>query len=138
MKLGTIFLIGCFFLFACGGAFRVAQPVDAYEYGDQDKSCDVLKKDIEICKKQYDQLVADRNEKIAANAILGVTGALLFFPLLFIIDASDVDVIEINAQQKRYASLAKICQNKNCNFEIETLDQINSMTKVSSIKTEPN
>ena len=99
-KSGIILLIGCFFLSACGGAFRVAEPVDAYQYGDQDKPCAILQLDLEDSKEKYDKLVANRNSKIASNAVLGATGALLFFPLLFIIDASDVDVIEIYAQQE--------------------------------------
>ena len=138
MKLGVIFLIGCFFLSACGGAFRVADPVSSYEYGDENKSCRILQYDLERCKEKYDELVDQRNGKIAANAVLGVTGALLFFPLLFVIDASDVDMIEINAQQKRYASLTKICKDKNCDFEIEELPEINSMTESHPARTEPN
>ncbi len=105
----------------CGGMARQADPVPAYEYGDSGKNCAVLQTDLENCKTEIARLNDRRNGKIGANAAIGIVSAVIFWPGLFLMDFSDVDVDEIEAQRQRYKSLALICREKNCDFEITEL-----------------
>ena len=134
MKKLVSILFMALFILNCGGVFRTPAPVTPYQYGDEDKSCKALQHELEACKEEHEQLKERRNGKIAANAALGITGAILFFPLLFAMDISDVDVIEIKAQEKRYTSLSKISIDKNCDIEITPLEIINIETKSDSAK----
>jgi len=129
-KLIGITLFICFLTSACGGAFRVADPVDSYQHGDDTKSCESLRKELKDCKKQYERLAKQREEKIAVNVVLGA-GSLFFLPLMLLMDASDVDMVEINAQKKRYMSLTEICTDKQCGFSIEKLPEISASTNQS-------
>ena len=106
----------------CGGMMRKADPVTAYEYGDSSKSCDALKSDLDQCTSEIDRIKARQNTKIGMNVAVGVASAILFWPALFVMDFSDVDAKEIEAQQQRYQSITLICKEKDCGFEIAELE----------------
>ena len=133
-KLFVFIAIAMFLITGCAGVMRTPNPVEAYQYGDEKKSCEALKIELEACRDKLTKLNQRRNTKIATNAALGVTGAIIFFPFLFLMDVSDVDVVEITAQQNRYKSLSKICVDKECDFEIEPIKELQTYTATA----EPN
>jgi len=108
-------------LLGCGGLSRSADPVAVYQYGDEDKSCEVLQGDLQRSLSRLEVLRQRRTTKIAANAMLTGTGVLLFPPLLLGLDLSDVDLTNIKAEHKRYNALAQFARNKKCGFDIEPL-----------------
>ena len=117
----TLLTVIIIILTGCGGAFRVADPVASYQYGDEGRTCPELKLELKACRERLRDLDKQRNEKIAANAIVGVVGAVFFWPALLFIDASDVDAIEIQAQRDRYATLAQICLERGCGYVVAPL-----------------
>ena len=109
-----------FFFTGCAGNFKKVEPIDAYQYGDDQKTCKQLQVDLMACKQKYEQLQSARKVKIASNVIMAGT-ALIFLPALLFMDVSDKDVRNIEVQQTRYEMLSRICIDKNCEFEIPTL-----------------
>lgn len=104
----------------CAGSFKKVNAIDAYQYGDDKKSCKELQNDLSACKTEYERLQTVRKHKIAGNVIM-VGTSLIFWPALLFIDVSDKDVRNIEAQQTRYQMLSRICIDKNCKFEIPAL-----------------
>lgn len=123
----TLILI-LFLATSCAGVLRSADPVDPYEYGDEQKTCEELKVELDLSKERLEKLDNLRNAKIVKNAVFGTTGALLFFPLLFLMDVSDVDVINIRAEESRYESLSEITGHKSCDFEVEPIEKLETYT----------
>jgi len=121
MKLTVFIFMTLFLLSGCGGMARTPDPVDTYQYGDESKTCEQLRTDLDTALLSLVDLKKRRKTKIAANLMLTGTGLLLFPPLLLGLDLSDTDKIEINAQRKRYALLGKIATDKGCGFKIEAL-----------------
>jgi hypothetical protein len=97
-------------LAACAG--RPAKPVMVYQEGDEQHSCDVLERELELIEEEIAALIpeADKTEK---NTTLGVTGVIFLVPLFFM-DLSKAEQIEINAYSKRYNHLLDISEQKAC------------------------
>jgi hypothetical protein len=107
---------------SCGGVLRTPDEIPAYEYGDSGKSCDTLKSDLDDCRSEITLIKERQRTKVGINIAMGTVGALLFWPLLFTMDFSDVDAEDLEAQRQRYEAISLICQEKGCNFEIAELD----------------
>ena len=103
----------------CGG--RTAQPTSEYKLGDESKSCELLRAEINQCRSEVTRRYKEVENTQGKNAALGVAGAILFWPALFFMDLSDADQIELNAMIKRHDALAMICAQKHCGFVVEPL-----------------
>jgi hypothetical protein len=122
----------CFvFLFGCAGLLRTPDPVVPYQYGDEAKTCEALQADLEKTLENLSALNKKRKTKIGGNIALAAVGVILFPPLLFAMDFSDVDAIEIKAQRDRHESLARIAVDRGCGFYIEPLEPVKSVTKTA-------
>jgi len=126
----AMFLLAVF-CFGCAGLARTPDPVDAYQYGDDSKTCEQLQTNIETTLENLSALNRKRKTKIGGNIALAAVGVILFPPLLLGMDLSDVDAIEIKAQRDRYESLSMIAADKGCNFYIEPLDVVKVKVKTS-------
>ncbi len=126
-KNSVLSLSGCFMLAVvlvcagCGG--RQPNPVQQYQFGDNQKSCEHLQCEISDLQGQMTCKIGDCDNTTGKNVALGVTGAILFFPALFFMDLSDADQIELEAMRNRYNALVRICQDKNCGFDYEQIAQ---------------
>jgi len=108
----AMFLLAVF-CFGCAGLARTPEPVDAYQYGDENKTCEELQTDIEAVTTAIADLKNWPKTKIASNIGIGVVG-VMFPPFLLGLDLSDTDNIEINALLNRRKSLNKIAEDKKC------------------------
>lgn len=97
-------------LAACAG--RAAQPVMAYQYGDETKSCEGLRQEMGMTEGEIARLMP-KTEKTGKNIALGVAGALFIVPLLFI-DLSQSEQTEIEAHRQRYNRLFLMSTEKKC------------------------
>ena len=126
-KISLSRLTGCFMLavvLVCAGcAGRKPNPVQQYQYGDNQKSCEHLQCEISDLQGQLTCKIGECDSTQGKNVALGVTGAILFWPALFFMDLSDADQIELDALRNRYNALVRICQDKNCGFDYKQIAQ---------------
>ena len=117
LKVGIvlIFLIS-FIMVGCVGMARTANPVQAYQYGDEQLSCEGLKYEIAKCDAEVARLTSTRNSKTGANVALGVVGAVVFWPALLAMDFSGVEKEELNAYRNRHDQLTRIAIQKKCSL----------------------
>ena len=119
-----IYLVS-FLLFGCGG--RTANPVMAYQYGDDKKSCSVLQSEISFTQSEISRMMPETS-KTGKNVALGVAG-LFIWPIWFAMDFSDAERIEVNALRHRYNNLIAIAGEKNCGFDSKPLPEIRVKTE---------
>ena len=110
MKKTIIITLASLALIGCAG--RAANPVMVQQYGDTNKSCDVLTHDMSFIESEVARLIPD-TEKTGKNVALGVTGAFFLVPLFFM-DFSQAEQMEVNAYRQRYNHLASIALDKGC------------------------
>ncbi len=99
-------------LAACAG--RTAIPVSSYKYGDEKLSCRGLHFEMSKSMKAVKELYAERQQNAAENVAIGAAGAVLFFPVLFAMDFSDTEEVEIKAHRERVEVLERIMREKRC------------------------
>jgi hypothetical protein len=102
------------FLVSCMGTHP--RPIETFQYEDNKKSCAEL--EVEITKMENDVLSkkAQRDTKIGLNMFSVIVGVLLFFPILFLIDAKSDERVEMEALIKRRNILANISADQECSF----------------------
>ena len=110
-KIIAIIVLGAV-LTACAG--RGAMPVAQLQPGDNRKSCEALRSDIELAQADIQRLTP-QTEKTGKNVALGVAGFFFLIPLLFM-DLSDAERQEINALQNRNNRLMSIAVDKKCDW----------------------
>ena len=104
-------------LSACGG--RTANPVMVQQYGDENKSCAALERELVFTQQEITRLLPE-TDKTGENVALGVTGFFFIVPLFFM-DLSDAEQQEVNAYRQRYNHLASIATDKQCGLEAKEI-----------------
>ena len=104
---------------ACGG--RDARPVQAWSPYDKDMTCEQVGYEIESNNRAILARADELEEAKAGNVMIGVVGAVLFWPALFALDTTDTENIEIRAYQQRNQNLATVASDKGCNDVTEPL-----------------
>jgi len=102
-------------LMVCAG--RPANPIMVYQHGDEESSCDVLERELELIGEDILALMP-KTDKAEKNTQLGVAGIFLLVPLFFM-DISKAEQIEVNALTKRYNHLLGIAVEKDCGFDLQ-------------------
>jgi len=111
MKRLIAFLMLGIFLFAnCAG--REPNLVKVHQFGDEEKSCMTLEREIIFIEEEIRRLVP-KTDKTGKNVALGVTGAFFMVPLFFM-DFSKAEKMEINALRERYNYLTTLAAEKGC------------------------
>ncbi|MCA9396352.1 MAG: hypothetical protein KC649_04200 [Candidatus Omnitrophica bacterium] len=106
----ALILCMCVFLQGCAG--RAANPVMVHQYGDEQKSCSALEREMLFIQEEINRLIP-QTDKTGKNVLLGVTGFFFLVPLFFM-DLSKAEQIEINALRQRYNNLVIIAGDKGC------------------------
>jgi hypothetical protein len=101
------------FLGLAGCAGRTPQPVTAYVYGDERKSCEELNVEIANLETKIAALAPYTN-KTGRNVVAGVAGALVFWPALFFMDLQNAEKVEVESYQKRVEAFQQIKHRKGC------------------------
>jgi len=102
-----------------GCAGRTANPVMIQQYGDMDKSCGALEKELAFIETEIYRLVP-QTEKTGENVALGVAGFFLIFPWFFM-DLSKAEQVELDAFRQRYNQLLILAEEKECGLQKEPI-----------------
>ena len=102
----TIALAGC--------AGREAHPVAVVQAQDASASCTAIQAEIAANESQAHKLSGQAETHNATNAVVGVVGAVLFWPALFALDLSDYEKQEISALKERDSYLQQTAVNRVC------------------------
>lgn len=103
-------------LLGCMGTAPVL--VQQYQYGDEKKSCMVLRSEIDGTESDIARLESKRGSKMAVNAALITVGTLVFWPAYFFADTKSDELAEIEALKKRQAALKIIAIEKSCEWVV--------------------
>lgn len=117
---------------SCGG--RAANPVMVHQYGDEQKSCKALEREIAFTEEEIHCLIP-KTEKTGKNVALGITGFILIIPWFFM-DFSKAEQIEVNALRQRYNNLVIIATDKECGLEKEEIPDFEESAKSLKESTE--
>ena len=121
-KILVVAILGLSLVVGCAG--RAANPVMIHQYGDQNKSCLALERELLFMQDQIQRLVP-KTHKTGKNIALGGTGFFFLVPLFFM-DLSQAEQIEVDAYRQRYNHLLIVAGDKNCGFaktDTPTFDQ---------------
>jgi hypothetical protein len=99
-------------LAGCGG--REARPVPATHMADTSLDCPSIGREFEANERQILTTLQEKDHAVAKNVVLGVTGAVLFFPALFFMDPKSPEKVEIDALRNRNRVLEDIARMKRC------------------------
>lgn len=125
-KFTNIIIILAFFtLSACGG--RTPQPVMVSQYGDQDKSCDALRYDIQYTENEIQRLLP-KTDKTNQNVALGVAGWFLLVPWFFM-DFKNAEATEYEALRQRHQHLTSIAMSKKCKVSVQYYPTMEEMKR---------
>jgi hypothetical protein len=105
-----------------GCAGRPAYPVMVYQPEDETRSCEALKRELELIEENVAQLIP-QTDKADKNTKLGVAGIFLLVPFFFM-DLSKAEQIEVNALIKRYNHLIEIGEVNGCGFVREPIPDL--------------
>ena len=97
-----------------GCAGRDPIPVSATQVYDKDLDCEDIAFEIDNNNKKIRATVGELEDAKGSNVALAVTGVLLFWPVLFAMDLSDAEEVEIRALQARNGNLTRIGQKRDC------------------------
>ena len=136
MNTASILAIGTI-LVACGG--RPANPVMIQQYGDQNKSCEVVQHEMGMAQNEIHR-IAPQTSKTGKNVGLGVAG-VFFFPAWFFMDFKNADRQEYEAWRNRYNHLGTIAASKKCGIEKEqfpTMEELEAEIEKKRAEQEKN
>ncbi len=109
----SVIVLSVLLLTGCAG--RAAYPVMVYQYGDEERSCDAIERELELIREDILMLMP-QTDKADKNTQLGVAGIFFLIPFFFM-DLSKAEQVEINALIKRHNHLLKIGELNSCDFE---------------------
>lgn len=123
-KLSKVVLL---MIIVAGCAGRAANPVIVNQYGDDEKSCKALEREILFTEEEIRRLMP-ATEKTGKNVALGVAGAFLIVPWFFM-DLSKAEQIEVDAFRQRYNHLVIIAEDKECHLNKKQLPDFKKQTE---------
>jgi len=110
------------FSMSYGCAGRTPNPVREYQYGDNTKSCDHLRYEIADVDSDIKLKAGQKDTATGKNLLLGVGGAVLFWPALFFMDLSGADKVELEALVKRHNALLRTAADKSCGLDASIIE----------------
>jgi|SRR5690349_6589697 len=115
----TLAIITALGLLVSGCAGRDAAPVSAYQPYDTQLACPQLAVELMQNETKISQLQSEHDSAHNANVAVGVIGALVFWPALFAIDASEAQQVEIRALRDRNSNLARMHASRGCGKQVD-------------------
>jgi hypothetical protein len=100
-------------IISAGCAHTTANPVLLAQPGDDNKSCDAITNEMQQMVQARATAEQDRNNQIAGNVALGITGIFLIVPWFFM-DTGNAATVEERAAQARYQRLNQMAIDKKC------------------------
>lgn len=99
-------------LTGCGG--REARPVPSTNVADVSLDCPAIAREFDANERQIVATLQEKDGAVAKNVVLGVTGAVIFWPALFFMDPKSPEKVEIDALRNRNRVLDDIARTKRC------------------------
>ncbi|GGA77598.1 hypothetical protein GCM10011491_00950 [Brucella endophytica] len=96
----------------CGG--REAKPIAITNATDSSLDCAAVSREFAANERQILATLKERTQAQGKNIVLGVTGAVIFFPALFFMDPKSPEKVEIDALRNRNKVLEDIARTKKC------------------------
>jgi len=109
----TYLMILSIFLIGCGG--RTAHPITSHQAGDENKTCDVLRDEIDYLKVQHEDKKKEHQVKEAVDIALLIGGILILVPFFFM-DLKNAEKVEYEAINHRIEHLRSLAREMNCSF----------------------
>ena len=107
-----------------GCAGREAHPIAATNPSDSVFDCAGIEREFAANERQIQATLKERSNAQGKNVVLGVTGALLFWPALFFMDPKSPEKIEIDALRNRNKVLEDIARTKKCSPPVSQLADV--------------
>jgi hypothetical protein len=119
--LSVVTFCGIVAVSGCGG--REAHPITATNPSDSQFNCAGITREFEANERSIIAVTKEKGNANAKNAVLGITGAVFFFPALFFMDPKSPERVEIEALRNRNMVLGDIAKGKGCGQPKSRLDQ---------------
>lgn len=117
-KLLVTLVAGIMLMSGCAGIGRTPDLMPTTKYTDSNLTCEMIEGEVKDLNKKTKEKIQARKNKGNANTILGVTGALFFWPALFFMDLSKTEMAELQSYESRYDALTYIHTEKKCENEL--------------------
>lgn len=114
-NLRTILLLSSIVIAGCAG--REPNLIQAHSSFDDKLACDDVNLQISQTNSKMLELARETNSTSGKNMIMGVTGMLLFWPVLFAMDLKDAAAQELRGYEARNATLLHVGDKKGCTTE---------------------
>jgi hypothetical protein len=121
----TLCIVLCFAVFFTGCAGREPKPIPIYKQGDENRSCESLKREVVQLQKKMLALLP-KTDKFKTNALWAAAGVFLIVPY-FMMDLKDAEKIEFEAMRQRHNRLLGYLETKNCDVKDIIAKQIPSL-----------
>lgn len=128
----AVLLAASLALAGCGG--RAAHPVAATNPSDSAFDCAGIEREFSANERQILATIKERSNAQGKNIMLGMTGALIFWPALFFMDPKSPEKIEIDALRNRNKVLEDIARTKGCSPPKSQLAEVYKKLDASSSK----
>lgn len=123
----------CIFMAGCAG--REANLVQVHQFGDEQKTCGVLRTEMHYIENEISRLLP-KSDKTGKNIALGATGIIFIVPLFFM-DLKQGEKKEIEAYRQRFNHLLMITQQKDCKLPTavaeETVERVPSAEEMKKM-----
>jgi hypothetical protein len=103
-------------LAACAG--RTAQPIATALATDADLACSSINAEIAANSTKITETQQERISNRNDNLMIGVAGAVFFWPALLALDVGNHEEVEINALERRNDHLQMIAGQQGCYAKI--------------------
>lgn len=121
----ALVVIASLALVACGG--REPRPVMVSQFGDNEKSCDVLRFEIKQTELEIQRLLP-KKDKTTKNIALGAAGILVPVAWLFL-DLTKAEEVEYEALRQRHSHLVSIAISKKCSVNADKYLSLEELKK---------
>ena len=113
-------MLAAMFLFVAGCGGHMANPVDRYMLGDEDKSCNALYAEMASLDNQILEKKHGVTNRDITNVLCFVGGFFIIVPFFFI-DAKGSHEVELEALVARKDALQIIWHDKGCTVPTEVI-----------------
>lgn len=107
---------------ACAG--RDAKPVSITNIHDNQLDCASITREFEANERQILLTLKEKDDAVAKNVVLGITGVVIFFPALFFMDPKSPERVEIEALRSRNRVLEELAKTKKSCALTTTLELV--------------
>ncbi|CAN7613441.1 hypothetical protein LJR231_004610 [Phyllobacterium sp. LjRoot231] len=134
--LSIVVLCGIVAVSACAG--REPHPIAATNATDSQFDCAGLSREFAANERSVIAINKEKSGADAKNIAFGVTGVILFWPALFLMDPKSPERVEIDALRNRNLVVTDIARTKGCSLPKSQLDEYYKRLKSAPVSKSRN